>query len=141
MKKSDRKVMHWSHYLVSIIGIAYAVVKYFMGAADELGVYPHPSLPLYQYAHIISVPLLVFAFGFIFQSHIQAKINSNAKANWVSGYILIITFGLMVFSGYFLQTAISGKNREICLIVHLVLSGLWCISYTYHHIKGRKIIP
>jgi uncharacterized membrane protein len=141
MRKSDRKLTHFSNYLVSIVGIAYWLVKTFATRQTEFGPMSHPIQPYFQYAHILTVPLLVFTIGVIFHTHIYLKIKNDDHANWVSGYSLIITFIIMTMSGYFLQTAIIGANRKICIWVHLVSSAIWVLAYLFHHIKGRKILP
>ena len=141
MRKSDRQLTHFTNYTVSIVGIAYWLIKTYATRQTEFGPTSHPVQPYFQYAHILTVPLLVFTIGVIFHTHIYLKIKSNETANWLSGYSLIITFIIMTMSGYFLQTAIIGANRSICICIHILSSAIWCLAYLFHHVKGRKILP
>jgi hypothetical protein len=128
----------WSSHLVTIVvglsGILYLVMKYFMTTEDPFAIVNHPLQPTMLSIHVFAAPVLVFLFGLMFESHIQRKLRAGRRANRKSGIIAAFTFGTMTLSGYMLQITASETLMRTALIVHLLSSGVFVLSYVVHQV-------
>jgi hypothetical protein len=133
----------WSSHTLTILlagsGIAYFVMKYLTTTDDPFAVVNHPLQPVMLDLHVFAAPLLVFLFGLMFESHIQKKLQSSGRSNRRSGILAAVTFGTMTLSGYALQiTAIETLSRA-ALVLHLVSSGVFALSYGVHQVVNFRI--
>lgn len=132
MTNKEKRVFTSLNLFVSIIGVLYFIVKYFFKVETEFGIRPHALTSSLLHLHIITVPILLLALGYLFSIHIMPKWNSSNPKRSVSGVSLIILAASMILSGYLLQVALSGPNNEVAAIIHLVASFLWVFIYLWH---------
>src|SRR5262245_59437591 len=128
----------WYTHLVTIAvglsGVAYFVMKYAMKTDDPFSVINHPWQPYALDVHVFVAPLLLFAFGMLFDSHIQKQLKMGRSVNRRSGYISIVTFAVMTLSGYALQVSAMAEVSRAALIIHVVSSGIFLVSYVMHQV-------
>ena len=133
----------WSSHVFTILlsgsGIAYFVMKYLVPTTDPFAVVNHPLQPVMLDLHVLVAPALVFLFGLMFESHIQKKLRSSSRKNRRSGILAAVTFGLMSLSGYALQiTAVETISRA-ALVLHLVSSSVFALSYVVHQVVNFRL--
>jgi hypothetical protein len=133
----------WSSHVVTVLlagsGIVFFVMKYLVTTDDPFAVVNHPLQPVMLDLHVLAAPALIFLFGLMFESHIQKKLQSAGRVNRRSGVVAAITFGTMSLSGYALQvTAIEVLTRA-ALILHLVSSGVFVLSYAAHQVVNFRL--
>jgi hypothetical protein len=133
----------WYTHLVTIAvglsGVAYFFMKYAIKADDPFSVINHPWQPYALDVHVFGAPLLLFAFGLLFESHIQKQLKTGRSVNRRSGYISIVTFALMTVSGYALQVSAMAELSRAALIIHILSSGIFLVSYVMHQVVTFKI--
>lgn len=125
-------------------GVVYFCMKYLMESNDPFSVVNHPWQPVMLDLHILSSPLLIFVLGIIISSHIAKKLRNNNKNNNKlagrrSGLIALLSFPLMVISGYLLQTMANPLLLRLALIVHLVTGVMFAGCYLIHLIVGIRL--
>jgi hypothetical protein len=117
--------------LMTITGVVFAVMKYWMKSDDPFAVVNHPWQPHMLSAHVLFAPLAVFAFGWTFASHTLPKLAKGAP-NRASGIWNIALIVLMVASGYLLQISTGDATRHAFAIAHWIASGLFLLGYAAH---------
>lgn len=137
MKVWEARLNHLSNILVGGTGIVYGVMRYFMEPAQPWDVVNHPWQPHLQHAHVVAAPLMVFALGIIWRTHVLQKLRSGKPYRWTSGIFLIASSGPMVVSGYLLQTAVSAWWRQAWAWVHIVTSVVWMVGYLIHLVSSK----
>jgi hypothetical protein len=114
-------------------------MKYFMTTDDPFAIVNHPLQPVMIDIHVFAAPVLVFLFGLMFESHIQRKLRTGRHANRKSGIMAAVTFGAMTFSGYTLQITAIETVLRAALVVHLLSSGAFLLSYAVHQVINFRL--
>ncbi len=137
MTRLEAWFLHVATILVGGGGLVYAWMRYFVRPDDPFAVVNHPWQPDVQHLHVLAAPLLVFALGLIWQSHVRASLRLGIAARRRSGWALAATATPMVASGYLLQTATAPGWRQAWLALHLAASTLWLGGYLAHQLSSR----
>jgi len=140
MENNEKKFLNYSHYVITITGIIYYLVKNFFQVQGEWGVESHPFEVHLQHFHILSVPILLVAISMIFKDHVLKKIISKSRLMKKSGISLLVLAIIMIFSGYGIQVAMSTIVRNAMINIHLVSSLAWIVVFLYHQIKSKNYI-
>lgn len=106
MSRVQKLFLHLSNLAVCGTGLVYAWMRYLVEPGDEWAVVNHPWQPHFQHLHVLTAPLLVFALGLIWSTHVLGKL-ANGSENRVAGAGLTALFLPMVASGYLLQVAVD----------------------------------
>ncbi len=106
---------HISTLLVTVSGVAYLWMKYFMETADPFAIVNHPWQSAMLSLHVLVAPALVFVVGLMVQSHIQKKLRSGTNSNRSSGLVSMVTMPVMIASGYMLQVVTAPLLASITL--------------------------
>lgn len=138
MSRSEVWLLHISTLLVGGTGLVYALMLYFMVPLDEFSVVNHRWQPQTQHAHIWLAPLLVFAIGLIWRSHIWKHYSGGRRLKRRSGLTLLVIFVPMIVSGYLIQTAVGETWRTIWIGIHLATSAIFLLGYLLHRLAGSK---
>jgi thiamine biosynthesis lipoprotein len=139
MSRAEKLLSHLSTVVVTLSGLVYLWMKYFMETDDPFSVVNHPLQPAMLSIHIVAGPVLVFILGLMINSHIREKLSGKSSYNRRSGWISLIVFPLMVVSGYLLQVVTSSTLNRIALVVHLAASGLFAATYLLHQLIGVRV--
>lgn len=126
--------------LVTVSGLGYLWMKYFMQSPDPFSVINHPLQPLMLQLHILASPMLILVMGIIFQSHIARKVRGGHRPNRRSGLTALVTFAVMTLSGYLLQVASHPVFWRAALVVHLSSGAIFAASYVIHLIVSVGLV-
>jgi hypothetical protein len=137
VSRGEAWLLHLAHLLVGGSGLVYALVRYLIHPDDPFAV-AHPLQAPAQHAHVWSAPLLVFALGWVWKSHVWAGFRSGAPERRRSGLTMLAVAAPMVGSGYFLQTAAAPVWRSVWVGVHLASSLLALAAYLVHQVLPRR---
>ncbi len=137
MSRGQLVLLHVANFAVCGSGLVYAWMRYLTEPADEWAVVNHPWQPHVQHLHVLAAPLLVFAVGLIWSSHIIEKAR-NGRTNRIAGVGLIALFAPMAASGYLLQVAVDPGWRGTWMWVHLISSLLWVVVFLAHQAQALR---
>lgn len=137
MLRLNYKFTHLAAYCTLLHGCIYGVYKYFFQIETEYGIRPHPQQEIWQTIHILLSPLLIFAFGLLWQNHI-VKMYEKALMKRKSGISLVITMLVMIFSGYLVQVVYQPDWQKYSAYLHIGISLVFGFAYIIHHFLGRR---
>ena len=141
MTPRTRGVFHGGNLWVGASGVLYAVIKWLVPKpASEFGTAVHPWEPALKALHLATSPLLVFAIGWLWHSHVQGQLRRNGHKKRVSGMSLVLLAAPMVFSGVFYQIAVSEAARTFWSQVHLWCGMAWIAGSLAHWEHLRSIL-
>jgi hypothetical protein len=141
--RSEARLQHFSNTLAIGSGLLLAAAKYLPlispvpTSGDEYSRASSPWEPLAHNAHVLLVPLLLFACGVIWKSHIVPKWNGYRASSCkvpkkFSGLSLLFIALPMIATGYLIQVSVDERLRLAFVIVHLMTSAVWTIAYVTH---------
>ena len=139
MKAVERWSFNALHVVVACTGLLYLHMKYFMTTDDPFALVNHPWQGATLAAHILAAPAFVVAFGMILRSHTLPKIRHRRRTNRLTGWISLVTFGLMTLSGYLIQTSTTATLITIWSWTHIVSGCLFVAGYSTHVLIGWPI--
>ena len=139
MKPWEIWLSHISTFLVTLSGVAYLWIKYFMETTDPFAIINHPWQPSMLSLHVLVAPALVFVVGLMVQSHIQRKLRSGTNSNRSSGLASMVTLPVMIASGYMLQVVTAPLLASITLGLHLVSSSVFVVTYVTHQVVSYRL--
>lgn len=143
MNRFETRLQHVSNVLAITSGVLFAVAKYFPSVfpastpVDEYSRAGSTWEPPLHNAHVLVVPLLLFACGVIWKSHIVPKWNSVLNSHHrvrkkFSGLALLFVAIPMIATGYLIQVSVSEQLRYAFVVVHLATSAVWSLAYVRH---------
>ena len=136
-ERKEKNLVHLVNYIFIITAIIFGVFEYFFVTVGPWGEEEHFLTKYLQAFHILFAALFVFAIGAFFKDHIYKRIVNKVVRLRFSGMSLFCFFIFMTLSGYMIQVLSHALSREVAIIAHLALSGLWAIFYVFHHFKSR----
>ena len=136
MTRFEAWLVHAAYLLVGGTGLVYAWFRYFAPPADEFSAV-HPWQGAAQHAHVLAAPLLVFALGLVWRSHVWAGFRLGSPGRRRSGLTLLALAAPMIASGYLLQIAVEPDWRRLWIVVHVVASAIWLAGTLAHQIAPR----
>jgi hypothetical protein len=125
--------------IVSLSGFAYFAMKYLMGTEDPFAVVNHPWQPVMLHVHVLASPPFVLMLGIILNSHILKKLRATKMANRKSGLTSLVTFALMVLSGYLLQVTSDEAWLRALVAVHVATGVVFSLAYGVHLVISVRI--
>ena len=126
--------------LMTLTGVVFAAMKYWMTSDDPFAVVNHPWQPHVLAAHVLLGPLAVFAFGWIFAGHVLPAL-ANKAPNRSTGIAAIVLIVLMVASGYLMQVSTGDTTRHAFAVAHWISSGLFVVVYVAHLSRSAAAKP
>jgi hypothetical protein len=136
MTRLEALFVHLANLLVGGTGLAYAWFRYFAAPVDELSVV-HPWQGTAQHLHVLAAPLLVFAVGLVWRTHVWLGIRLGNGARRRSGILLAALAVPMIASGYLLQVAVEPGWRQAWIVVHVTASAIWILGTLAHQLSRR----
>jgi hypothetical protein len=131
-------LVHLSIAAVTITGVVFAWMKYFMTTDDPFAVANHPMQPWMLAAHVVVAPAAVFALGWLWSAHILPKLGSGTKARKKSGVVGALLMAPMIVSGVLLQASTSELLRTAMEIAHWISSGFFVVAYVIHQVLRAR---
>jgi hypothetical protein len=136
MTRLEAWLVHVANLLVGGTGLVYAWFRYFAAPVDEFSAV-HPGQGAAQHAHVLAAPLLVFAIGLIWRSHVWSGVRFGCPARRRSGLALVALAAPMIASGYLLQVAVEPAWRKTWIAVHVTASAIWLFGTVAHQLAPR----
>ncbi len=137
MSRAEAWLVHLANLLVGGTGLVYAWFRYVATPGDPFALV-HPFAGLWQHAHVVAAPGLVFALGLVARSHAWAGVQLRVPHRRRSGVLLLGVAAPMILSGYLLQTAVELPWRRLWIALHLASSALWLTSTLIHLLGSRR---
>lgn len=131
MKTGEAWSVHASTILVAVTGGAYAWARYVAEPIDEFAIH-HPLQPLFQHAHVLVAPFLVFALGLVWREHVWKHLVRGVSSRRRSGLVLFATLLPMVASGYLLQVTVDPFWNGVWVWTHGLSSVVWVVGWLAH---------
>ena len=138
MKPWERWVVEGANLLVAGTGLVYAVMLHLLSPVDEWAVVNHPWQPQVQHLHVLTSPLLVFACGLIWQRHVASHLRRGERQGRATGKGLLLALAPMVLSGYLIQTTVTESWRQVWIVVHLIASTAWILTFAVHAVRALR---
>jgi hypothetical protein len=143
LNRFESRLQHFSNVLAITSGVLFAGTKYFptyfspSHVVDEYSRAQSPIEPWMHDAHVLVVPLLIFACGLIWRSHIVPKWNGMRASRrkvpkLLTGLALLIVALPMIATGYLIQVSVSETVRWTFVVIHLATSAIWTLAYAKH---------
>lgn len=140
MSRGTAWFVHGSVILVGGTGLVYGWMRYLLEPSDEFAVVNHPREPLLKDLHLLTAPLLVFACGVLWHTHVWARIRSSFARRRRTGILLAAFFLTMGVSGYMVQTTDDPGWRSVWIWTHGLSACLWLAGYLTHQLLPRDSV-
>ena len=138
MTRNDRFWIYTSTLLAGGSGLIYFWMRYLLTPVDEFAIINHPLQPQVQHLHVLTAPLLLFALGLIWKTHIRKNRRSPGKPRKKSGATLYYSVVPMVASGYAIQVSASEQLRNVAAWIHSATSLLFVAVFCWHAYRGYR---
>jgi len=132
--KAEAWFSHAATVLVGGTGVVYGWMRYFAEPVDEFAVVNHPWEPTTLHLHILFAPLVIFACGLVWRSHVWKRVVSGFRSRRKTGLVLFAVFVPMAVTGYLIQTTTSLWLSNVWIWVHVGASILWIVGYVVHQL-------
>jgi hypothetical protein len=129
--------VHAAVLLVAASGLLWGWLRYCTAPDDPFAVVNHPLEPDLQALHVLAAPLLLFAVGLIWRSHVHEQLVNGQAARRRTGLWLAVLFLPMVASGYLLQVGVEPGWRVAWAWVHGIAASAWTLLYGLHQLRPR----
>ncbi|GAB4229610.1 MAG: hypothetical protein Kow00109_00950 [Acidobacteriota bacterium] len=123
--------------LAGLSGLALLGLYLLPEPEDPFQLVRHPAEPWLRTVHIFAAPVLVFAVGMLWRSHIQPNLTSGRR-NRLSGWSALLCFFAGGVSGYLYQVAVDETVRSAAWTVHVIGSPLLLAAVAGHWLAARR---
>ena len=139
MRTWERRLFNAAAAGVALTGFAYLWMKYVLKTDDPFALVNHPWQGAVLAWHLVLSPVLVLAFGIVLNSHVMKKLRVTGTANGPTGYASLVTFLVMVLSGYVLQVITSEPLLWAVVIVHIASGSVFTLAYAAHLVIAWRL--
>lgn len=123
-------------------GLVLYYMKDWLEPLDPFSVVNHPWQPLVLKAHLLAVPMLIFAVGLIFSSHAAERYRSGRPQGRRSGVGLLVLFMPLVLSGVGVQIFTDVAWQRGAVWLHLVAGFGYLLFFLVHRLRRlRRAVP
>lgn len=139
MKTWERWTFGLLTLVVSLSGLAYFWMKYFMESSDPFAVVNHPWQGAMLAVHVLASPPLILVFGIILNSHILRKLGARRIPNRLSGLVSFGTFFTMTATGYLLQVVTGERTLQVMVALHVASGIIFAMAYAAHLVISVRL--
>lgn len=140
MSRLERVLLHLAVLLAASSGTVFFWMKYLLVGRDPFSVVHHPWQPHVLAAHVLVVPLLVFALGLITREHIVGRFLGGGTLPGRRSGIGAIPLALsMIVSGYLMQVLTGPAPRRVMAMLHAASGGAFTLAYVAHLLLSRPL--
>jgi len=139
MTAFERWCLRLSAAFAILGGTFYGWLRYFAQRAGEFGAEPHPLQGLAQHLHVVTTPFLVFAFGMLFRNHALAMLRTGQPSGLRSGWVMLLSMGPMILSGYGVQVAVDANWRIALAWIHGIASVFFVGGLLIHTLRAFRM--
>lgn len=125
----------WNHAAlaaVSLTGVAYGALKYFVPSPDPDSRIGHPWQPGLMKAHILVAPLAVFGVGLLLRRHALARLKNGERSGRRTGALMLWIFLPLTLSGYLVQALVAPGAVRATGWGHAGLGLALLLGYAFH---------
>ncbi len=125
----------WNHsalIAVSLTGVLYGALKYFVPGSDPDSRVGHPLQPFFLKAHILVAPFALLGIGLLLRRHALARIRSGEINGRRSGVAMFWLFLPLALSGYLVQVFTAPGTARWTGYVHAGLGVIFLLGYLFH---------
>ena len=134
MSRAQVLLLQLSLLSMTVTGLVFAWMKYFMKPRDEFAVVNHPWQPQMMTAHVLIGPVAVFAIGWVFGNHIWPAFVNRAP-NRASGIVSMFFIVPMTLSGYLMQVSVEDATRKAFAVTHWISVAVFVVAYAVHLVR------
>ena len=132
MNAFEKWLVLTSAVVATVTGVVLGWMKYLLEPTDPWAVINHPWEPWVLKAHILAVPVLVFAVGMVAIDHIWKHYRAGVRSGRRSGILTMTVFAPMAVSGYLVQSVTAPLLLTVVVSVHLATGGLFAVGLALH---------
>ena len=137
MNSFERWSMRLGAGLATLTGLVFGYLRYFGGVEGEFGPEPSPWLSVWQHAHVLVAPVLVFGFGVVMAGHARTLLTGPVGRGKRTGLGLALVGVPLVMGGYAIQVVMTASTRSMLGWLHAGLGVLFALAYVAHW--GKKL--
>jgi hypothetical protein len=130
----QKLLLNVTSLLLTVTGVVYAWMKYFMQSDDPFAVANHPWQPYMLDAHVVVAPVALFVIGAVWAAHVKPKHDSGTKSRRKSGLVALWTIAPMVLSGYLMQVLTNESLVKSMRVLHWVSSAVFVLGLLGHQL-------
>ncbi len=119
-------------------GLVLFYMKEMLEPVDPFSVVNHPWQPLVLKAHLVAVPMLVFAVGLIFSSHAAERYRTGRSTGRRSGAGLLALFAPLVLSGVGVQVLTHEAWQRGAVWLHVATGACYLMFFLVHRLRGMR---
>jgi hypothetical protein len=138
LERWQRRGIYASGALLLLSGLAWLVARYFMRPVSEFGETVHPLEPWAMKLHGAAAMAFLFLVGGLVQLHIRRAL--RAGRNLVTGWAMIGTLLLLVFTGYGLYYVAGESDRPVWSALHWIVGLGTGVLLVLHIVIGRRSV-
>ncbi|MBS1767796.1 MAG: hypothetical protein JST05_10410 [Acidobacteria bacterium] len=128
----ERRALHATAAAAALTGGIYGWFRYFGHTLGDFGPEPSRWQGVWQHAHVLAAPLLLFMLGVIMRSHLLVKLRAGGQEGRRTGLILGLLIAPMVLSGYGIQVVVDARWHLALAWIHGVTSLAFVAGYAFH---------
>lgn len=132
MSPFERWTLRLGALLAVVTGVGLGVVRYLGGVEGEFGPEPSPHLPAWQHAHVLVVPVLVFAIGLAVAGHARGLFERKRRPGFRSGLAVFALAVPLVFGGALIQVVTAAGVRAWAGWIHAGVGGVFALAWLVH---------
>ncbi len=138
MSRAARRFLALAVVSVGGSGLVLGWMVFLLPPPDAWSVVNHPAQPTVQHLHVLAAPLLVFAVGLIWSTHVAARWSDAPPRRRATGAALAALFVLMAASAYLLQVAVDPDIRRLWSLLHTAASLGWLLCLGLHAVPRSR---
>lgn len=139
MRRWERWTFNLSSLAVAGSGFAYLWMKYLLETDDPFALVNHPWQATMLHLHVLTSPSVILILGVVLNSHIMKKLKTYGRPNRTSGLLTLVTFGVMIGSGYLLQVTTSALWLKGLIALHVASAVLFTAAYGTHLVLSATL--
>lgn len=134
MTPMQKLLLNVTSVVLTVTGVVYAWMKYFMKTDDPFAVANHPWQPYMLDVHVVVAPVALFVIGAVWATHVKPKHEAGTKSRRRSGLTALWMIAPMVLSGYLMQVLTNERLVEAMRILHWVSSAIFVLGLLAHQL-------
>ena len=138
MSRTLRWILWTTSAVSTATGLAFVAMRELLDRSDPFSAYNHPLQPWALAAHVLVVPLLVFALGWTWAAHVAPRLAEGRRTGRATGLAGLLLGAVMIASGYALQVVAHETVRLALAWTHGLSGALFAACLTGHALAGLR---
>jgi hypothetical protein len=138
MNRLEKWAIWGTASLTAVTGLGFFWAKYLASTDDPWAVINHPLQPWFLKAHILVVPLFIFAIGAVSLRHFWAHWANGVLHGRTSGALAALTVAPLILTGYLVQVITHEFLLSLVAITHIVLGMVFVGGMLIHQLFIRR---